>query len=241
MEKQARFEIIKRFIENKNEEAILACLERLEKDAETIGYGENAEILALTNNEYLSGVCVKKLKKFPKIKDNRPETEFEYQQEINNKHGVRTPLSICHIRDTVTGQEYLIMERIKGVSLGDIGKGLARFPEKYNHEKFFEKLKADLKKMHDGGIYHRDLHWGNVMVDEETGDPVIIDFGTASRVFRGDDEKYWQGQVLLYNPETGRYTLADGLLRNDEEAYDNLKDTMKTHWFNQESHKGAAA
>lgn len=63
------------------------------------------------------------------------------------------------------------------------------FPESFNAQVFFDKLEDFIVKLHEErGIYHRDLFSKNILIDNETGDPIVIDFGDAS--YPSVDEKY---------------------------------------------------
>jgi serine/threonine protein kinase len=106
------------------------------------------------------------------------------------------------------------MERIYGCSIGDIVYGTDKVPDNYDHRKFFTKLKENIKKMHENNIHHRDLHEGNVMIDQN-GDPVIIDFGTACMAFSGDEHPYGE-KVRMFNEGTGRYEFREGYFKDDE-------------------------
>lgn len=222
------FEVIKKFIEDADPKELASCIKSLESRAEQIGWGKNADIFAVGDKAYRK-LCAKKIKEKPFLLDNRPEEEFEYQQKVRAL-GVKTPASIAIVRNIDTGEQYIIMERIMGVSIGDIVSDSvnAPIPEKYSHDDFFEKLKKDLKKMHDDGIYHRDLHMGNVMIDEN-GDPVIIDFGSATIAFSGDEDKYLQTQVKQYNSRTDRYEVVSGRYLDDDQGFESLKSSMNRH------------
>ncbi len=219
------FELIKKFIESADQRDLLECIKSLEERAEQIGWGKNADIFAVGDKQYKK-LCAKKIKEKPYLLDNRPEEEFKYQQMVREL-GVRTPLSVAVIKNTDTLEEYIIMERIMGVSIGDVisERISAPIPKSYNHDIFFEKLKQDLKKMHEDGLYHRDLHEGNVMIDEN-GDPVIIDFGAATRAFAGDKDKYLQTQVKKYNAVTDRYEVVSGRYLDDDMGYESLRSSM---------------
>ncbi|MEZ4210831.1 MAG: phosphotransferase [Candidatus Paceibacterota bacterium] len=222
------FEVVRKFIENTDPREIALCIKSLEGRAEQIGWGKNADILAVGDKSYRK-LCAKKIKDKPLVLDNRPEEEFKYQQKVRAL-GIKTPASIAIVRNIDTGEEYLIMERIMGPSIGDVvsSEVNAPIPEKYNHDVFFKKLKDNLKKMHDEGIYHRDLHSGNVMIDEE-GDPVIIDFGSATEAFSGDEEKYVQTQVKHYDQVNNRYNVVSGRYLEDEMGYESLRSAMNRH------------
>ncbi len=153
------FEVIKRFLEQKNEDAILECLETMDKKKKSISVGKNAEVFAVEDEPMFENLCVKKVAKLPKVKINGIESEFEFQEEVNNI-GIRTPRNIMVVRNTDTREEFIIMERIKGHSIGDITDLRSNIfvKDTYNHEAFFKELKEMVDKMHQRRIYHRDLH-----------------------------------------------------------------------------------
>ena len=49
--------------------------------------------------------------------------------------------------------------------------------------------------MNNKRIFHRDLHSGNVMIDEETGSPRVIDFGHSSTDGEDTVEEYMRGNI----------------------------------------------
>lgn len=109
----------------------------------------------------------------------------------HGKVGVRVPQLIGTFK-TKTSQgevcEVLIMERMHAVSLKDVLENGVKLPESFELELFFEQLGSFIKKMHDIQVYHRDLHEGNVMIDVETGLPVVIDFGLGYKAIRSEGE-----------------------------------------------------
>ena len=78
--------------------------------------------------------------------------------------------------------------------------------------------------MPERGIYHRDLHYSNVMIDEE-GLPVIIDFGTATEG-SGSDFTY-EESVSMYDEKKGRYSLVNGYFKDDLVMVKNIKEGIK--------------
>jgi serine/threonine protein kinase len=152
------FEVVKRFLEQKNEDAILECLETMDKKKKSIGVGKNAEVFAVEDEPMFENLCVKKVAKLPKVKINGIESEFEFQEEVNNL-GIRTPRNIMVVRNTDTREEFIIMERIKGHSIGDITDLRSNIfvKDTYNHEAFFQELKEMVNKMHERRIYHRSI------------------------------------------------------------------------------------
>lgn len=117
--------------------------------------------------------------------------------------------------ELVDGQPALVMERIKGMTLGEIAEK-RKLPEGFDPESFFNALIEFIeKKMNAIGIHHRDIHAGNIMLEWETMKPVIIDFGLAKVGMSGyfdDDYRYW-------DPIEKRETI----LSKDNEAIRNIR------------------
>jgi serine/threonine protein kinase len=74
------------------------------------------------------------------------------------------------------------MERVSGVNIEDL---ILNYPEnseileKIDMPGFEQKLKAALQELHAAGLCHKDLSIRNVMIDFESGEPRLIDFGKA--------------------------------------------------------------
>jgi serine/threonine protein kinase len=92
--------------------------------------------------------------------------------------------------------DVLVMERLDAVSIDDVLKMRDALPPSFALEDFFKKLKAFIETMHNKGIYHRDLHEGNIMIDKETGNPCVIDFGSSKKLYFGDENPYVEEESL---------------------------------------------
>jgi len=79
---------------------------------------------------------------------------------------------------------YMIMSYIRGSSLSDLLRSEAPFEMSRTLEISRDVLRA-LEAMHKNNIIHRDIKPGNIMVQEETGEAVIIDFGIAKDIVGG--------------------------------------------------------
>lgn len=99
-------------------------------------------------------------------------------------------LSITQKRADGTKMQFSIMEAMNAVSIKDIIERGADLPEKFNREVFFAALEDFIKKMNAAGIHHRDLHTGNIMINKETGMPVVIDFGLSVMNHPGDPYEF---------------------------------------------------
>lgn len=88
-----------------------------------------------------------------------------------------------------------VMETIDGCSLEDLFLDKNNdILEKFNPDTFFPELQKGLDSLHKGGVHHRDLHVGNVMIQRETGKPCLIDFGKSVIIkdAQDDDSAYFQ-------------------------------------------------
>lgn len=227
MDKLFKPDSIKRLIESKEAEKVCDCILSVELKAEPIGEGGNG-LVYIPKDEMLGSVCIKKIKEKPQIFYNSIDEEHKYQEKLN-KIGVRTPMTLISFKDKNDGQEYFIMERINGHSVKDILKDENLMPKNFEYNKFCRSLEDQIKKMHNAnglseGIHHRDLHEGNVMIDEE-GLAVIIDFGTATEG-TGSDFTY-EESVQMFNEKKGRYDFVNGYFKDDNEMVKNIKSSLK--------------
>lgn len=220
--KTKKLEIIQRYIEMADQEKFDQCFKNMIEKSEQIGIGGNAEVLGI-EDETFGYVCVKKISKQPQMICNTEEVEFGYQKEIE-RLGVRVPKLFAYMRDIESKEKYILMERIMGPSFEDILENRKPIPENYNHNSFWKKVSEYLKLMHNANIYHRDLHKGNIMIDKD-GSPVIIDFGTATKSFGGDDNPY--GEVVsVFSEQTGKYEEGRGRFQNDDSKAQWIKEEM---------------
>jgi len=183
--------------------------------------GDNAVVYSLEVIE-LENICFKKIKPKPRIVYNNIDEEHAYQKKIKEA-GVRTPFSLLSI-ETEEKEKYIVMQKINGHSVRDIIKNPNLLPEKFNYEVFCKSLDEEVAKMHKIGIHHRDLHSGNVMINEE-GLPVIIDFGTATEGSGG--ESTYDDMVSMLDNRTGRYVPAKGYFKNDLDMVKNIKADLR--------------
>lgn len=81
------------------------------------------------------------------------------------------------------------------------------------------ELRTFVGEMHALGYHHRDLHAGNIMIDEE-GMPWIIDFGMAARVDESEDP-YRIANV----PKNGHFV--DVVLKSDLENLSEIERRLR--------------
>jgi serine/threonine protein kinase len=207
------FEVKKvaKIVESKETPDLVECLTTLEKHAKQIGEGGNAVIWVAEGTPF-EKVCLKKIK---------PQPQIIYNEIKVREAGVLTPLTLISF-ETKDG-EYLIMETIEGCTVSEAFLKPSLLPENFDPSLFSKELEAAVTKMHNAGIYHRDLHARNVMINKE-GKPVIIDFGTAT-IGSGSDFTY-QESVSSFNPKTQKYEQKSGLFVDDNEMVRNIQIGM---------------
>lgn len=114
--------------------------------------------------------------------------------------GVRIPKMKAFYVDKENAVAILVMERIIGKTLEQAMKD-EDLPENFDIDDFFSSLEEFILAMHEKGVYHRDLHDGNIMIDWATGKPVIIDFGLSTFFLDSGESK---GPYIEKNDMTGK-------------------------------------
>lgn len=114
---------------------------------------------------------------------NRPYIEAQIQDHMNDLYidGVRSPQLVQYLR----GESWhgLIMERLNAVNLQHVLNGKVPLPEEFNKDRFLQSLGNFLEATHgEKRIYHGDLFPRNVMIQNETGDARVIDWGRSGHL-----------------------------------------------------------
>jgi len=202
------------------EQEVLARIEEIRAGDCVIGEGKTAKVYICEKDPWS---CYKIISTsyYPRLKVDQ---EMKFMDEAI-KLGIRVPLPIFSIIDG--NMESLAMERVNGQSIKEIIEDDLGLPENFDLEKFFTELNDFLRVLHTNRIYHRDLHNGNVMVDDK-GNPWIIDFGDAARAF-SEEEAYISHSI---NPKTKkmeniRYT-------SDENNLAKMRGDLRSYIMNRE-------
>ena len=82
------------------------------------------------------------------------------------------------------GTVYMIMEYIDGVSLGEEVKRNGKLNWKEALHLMYPIMDA-LEKIHEQGLIHRDISPENIIRRKKTGEPVLLDFGSARQPKEG--------------------------------------------------------
>lgn len=94
------------------------------------------------------------------------------------------------------GQPFIAMKLIEGASLANADQQLLGNPKKV--VAIMIKVARAVEAAHQRGILHRDLKPGNILLDLQSGEPYVGDFGLAKRLDIDEDEPglTLTGQVL---------------------------------------------
>jgi tRNA A-37 threonylcarbamoyl transferase component Bud32 len=123
--------------------------------------------------------------------------------------GVPEPLYYCEMGN----QKMLAMQYLKAKSIDHLQRGYGSVPSwltEAHIDIFCDELMRVLDELHKSGLYHRDLHLGNIMLtqsqEEEQVLGYIIDFGVSAYGQEGmspyRDEV--RGEVFTYDDDYGR-------------------------------------
>ncbi|WP_432559910.1 ABC1 kinase family protein [Granulicoccus sp. GXG6511] len=110
--------------------------------------------------------------------------ELDYRIEIANMRGVaRTnDLIVPEPFDELSSSEVIVMERLAGKPLSSAGAELAALSAERRKELAEELLGGVLQQIFVSGVFHADLHPGNVVL---TSDGLaLLDFGSVGRLDR---------------------------------------------------------
>lgn len=182
--------------------------------------GEGGDAFVLMADSDLIGlppeVCYK-IAKVEEVKRGRnPMTkEADIQSEVyalmkeleTSKIGVPCPYYVVEIG----AKKVMAMEKLPAKSVDDILHGRGSLPAWLDIDTFFDELEQFITAMHSLGVYHRDLHFGNVMIRQSAVAPedgkwgYVIDFGVSGHGVGGIDPyiKETTGGTFTFNDDYG--------------------------------------
>lgn len=198
------------------------ALRMINESAQQIGMGGDAFVV-VSKVETLDGVsevCYKfsKAAETPRgrnVMDQEMDIHSQFYELLSPLEelqiGVPKPLYYCEMAN----QKFIAMEKLPARSVDDLLRGFGSLPDWFDDDcvdVFCDELTKTLDVCHANGLYHRDLHMGNIMVAQaKTREDApklgyIIDFGLSSRGIDGMEpyKKEAQGRVFTYADDYGR-------------------------------------
>tara|TARA_B100000508_G_scaffold137106_1_gene130998 strand:+ start:84 stop:998 length:915 start_codon:yes stop_codon:yes gene_type:complete len=183
-----------------NVEGILKTLESIKANQQKIGEGGDAFVV-VDKSEIKNlppEVCYKfaKDEETPRGRNTLSmeasiHTDFYYASLEVPEHGIGVPIPMYA---TEVGKDKLLaMEKLPARSIDDILRGMGRLPDWFDVDDFCDQLSEFLTAMHDRGLYHRDMHIGNIMISQSEELPedgkqgYVIDFGLSAHGVAGLD------------------------------------------------------
>lgn len=175
-----------------NLEGIRKTLDTVKANQEKIGEGGDAYVVIAKTEikKFPPEVCYKFAKAEATPRGRNPmayEAElqsdfYEQAQKLAELHiGVPEPYYSSEL-----GHDKLIaMEKLPAKSVDDILRGIGSLPEWFDIDRFCDNLEKFLNALHEQGLYHRDMHVGNVMIRQSIEEPAdgwwgyVIDFGLS--------------------------------------------------------------
>ncbi len=134
--------------------------------------------------------------KVPRSGSFRSDGERQrFLREARSAAGFRHP-AICPVYEAgeQEGQAYIAMGYIAGQTLGvwAAERGISA----REAAQIVAKAARATHYAHERGIIHRDIKPGNVMIDAETGEPVLMDFGLAKEMSEQAEALTETGDVM---------------------------------------------
>lgn len=129
---------------------------------------------------------------------NSLNEELDYTIEADNIAAVAATggangVAIPEVYADLSGHVVLVMRRLTGMPVSKAGGALSEMSPELRAVASDQLLGAVLRQILDGGVFHADLHAGNVLV-EANGALGLLDFGSVGRL---DDESREALAMLL--------------------------------------------
>ena len=115
------------------------------------------------------------------------DEELDYRVEAANARAIsaaqasRGAVHIPVVHEELSGPRVLVMERVEGAPVSRAAAQLSRMPGERRSEIAGELLTAVLRQILGSGVFHADLHGGNVVLRPDDS-LALLDFGSVGRL-----------------------------------------------------------
>jgi len=132
---------------------------------------------------------------------------YDVASQTESQIGVPMPFYSLEIGD----KKLIAMEKLPAASLDDILHSKGSIPPWLDPDEFCKELQDILAEFHKHHLYHRDMHFGNIMISQkkelQEGDKMgyIIDFGLSgiAEIEEYAYQKHLAGEDFTYNDDYG--------------------------------------
>lgn len=165
---------------------------------EILGQGASSTVLKATDHKLRRTVVLKVLSS-KLAKDSFSKERFIQEARIAAGITHQNLVAIYHVEDQCD-RPFIVMEDFNAISLEEY---LASRPLLSLEEavEIAIKICKGLSRVHAGGIVHRDLKPGNILIQRDTGEIKITDFGIAKVVNRHEDPALTLDDQVLGTPK----------------------------------------
>lgn len=135
------------------------------------------------------------------------DEELDYRVELGNMRAVAahtTEVAVPTPYPELSTRRLLVMDRLSGEPLSSAEATIRALPQPKRQEIAQRLLTTILAQLTSGGVFHADLHAGNILITE-SGDLGLLDFGSVGRLDRRGRESFSR---LLLAVEAQDATLA---------------------------------
>ena len=209
-------------------------------EATFIQKGGNGSVFKVTLKHRVTLSSYKSKYVAMKLYKNKDTFMFEkHISELLPKHpNIIEYLGCVHVPIHLKDEYYnigILYEYVDGISLADV------IDE--NELNDIDKLTMiytiinAIKYLHNDGIYHRDIKSGNIMVRNETKEPVIIDFDSGC-IIKGKRENVKKNSIcIVENVGTNQFMepFMQGYCNITDNIFDSMLNTKKTQKLKENS------
>jgi ubiquinone biosynthesis protein len=141
------------------------------------------------------------------------EEELDFTVELANVQAVAatrpagSAVRIPRVHPGRSTRRVLVMERLPGLPLSTAQPVLGALGGQRRHELAATLLSTVLSQIVVGGVFHADLHAGNVLIDED-GRLGLLDFGSVGRLDRNARQAVGLLLIAVDRQDSGAATMA---------------------------------